>query len=845
MNYKFDKIFSETIEYLKQLNPLIGGTGYSEVDPPGLPAGHRLRKVVIANRGEIAKRFFLALHEEGIPTVAVVSDADRGQSWYEFADEVVFIGDNFNYSNIPVIIAAAYLARANAIYPGYGFISECADFVSSVNTFSSEYDHEIIFMGPNYDTMHLLGDKVRARALARENDIPLFESSGIILNEDMDTALQEAGGIGYPVMVKLSIGGGGRGIYIANGPEELREAVQSCTRLGREQYGDPSFYIEKYIEDPIHMEVQIFNGWAVSLRKCAVQRRNQKIIEESGHTFIDDHLALSLMAAAEKIALLSGYSQNGGAGTVEFLIDNSTGRFGFMEINTRLQVEYAVTDQSLGIDLAKWQVLYFDGREDNILLYKNLKNRSPNIDHSIECRIYAEDPENDYMPSPGVIIEMDLPTFNGIRCDFGFSKGDSILPMFDPMIGKLISNGSSREESLIRMERALQELYIKGVKTNISQLLKIVRHQKFREGNYTNRLLDDFEELKFPGPGGGDSGGVNLNPVIFGTFTEYIRLIQEAVRQYIIMTDIERYTIPKMDQDIPSRFNARFNDISYRVEFVQVTVDTSHVFIDSSYRGKIRANSFNERSDDLIVIFGNRSYRIRLDRFSNALVLRMKNENNKIDYYQLEVVPEGKEETDPVHLVKSPFPGTFVSFPGNGIAVGDLVEEGEELIVLSSMKMDTTITSPVTGTITWIIEDGNLQNLMRAQNRNGLFVGRSIQEGEVLFIIECPDECVTGGPAERDKKAVVQGEYGTASSFMNSLLSDTPLEEMTGYRESDVELLFELLRAVFSGFIRDSRVVERTAGMQQEMPADLLLGYGPGENAIAGIISHYVCIRLR
>jgi acetyl/propionyl-CoA carboxylase alpha subunit len=226
-----------------------------------------------------------------------------------------------------------------------------------------------------------------------------------------------------------------------------------------------------------------------------VQRRNQKIIEEVGDVFLENRAILRLLADAENMAAISGYAVGGGAGTVEFLLDEATGEFGFLEINARLQVEYAVTDQSLRIDLAKWQILYFDGRESEIPHERALRQRFAEKDHAIECRIYAEDPWNNYSPSPGVIQDLDLATFNGIRCDFGFKKGDTVLPNYDPMIGKLLARARNRQ-CLLRLERALGKLYIRGITTNVDQLLKIVRHPKFRSGHYTNRLLDEEVELR-------------------------------------------------------------------------------------------------------------------------------------------------------------------------------------------------------------------------------------------------------------------------------------------------------------------------------------------------------------
>ena len=400
---KPDEELKRGLAVLKKLNPHVDNV--KKTDEQKKRQGI-LQKVLIANRGEIAKRFFLSLHEEGINSVAVVTDPDRGQSWYDFADEVIFIGDHMNYSDPYIITAAAQLSGANAIYSGYGFLSENYSFVRVIDLVNETSDNGIILMGPSYETMRLMGDKISARKTAAENGIPLFDSSDIFSSADMKQIRTEAERIGYPVLLKLTSGGGGKGMVTVNSGEDLENAVSSCTRTGLALYNDTSFYIEKLIHKPVHIEVQIFNGAVIGLRKCAIQRRNQKIIEESGELFIDDSTYESMIGFAEKIAGISGYGNRSGAGTVEFLIDTETGQTGFLEMNTRLQVEYAVTDLSFDIDLVKCQVQLFDGKEAELDHMLNIKNSMMSSNHAIECRIYAEDPENSYQPSPGTIAEI-------------------------------------------------------------------------------------------------------------------------------------------------------------------------------------------------------------------------------------------------------------------------------------------------------------------------------------------------------------------------------------------------------------------------------------------------------
>ena len=802
------KDFQEALEKLKTISPELMGKRESDTVDVSDKRPHKLQRVLVANRGEIAKRFFLALHEEGIPSVAVVTDVDKGQSWYEFADDVIFIGEELNYANIAIIIAAASLAKANAIYSGYGFLSENADFVESIEIISNFTGEEIIFMGPNYTTMRLMGDKVRSRELAKKHEIPLFESSNAFTTPDVEAVKKEANRIGYPVIVKLSAGGGGKGMYPVFSDKELPDAVESCCRIGKDLYNDSTFYIERFIQRPIHIEVQVFNGRAVGIRKCAVQRRNQKIIEESGHTFLDDHLALSFLSSAERLAIISGYSTCG-AGTVEFLIDDANGKFGFMEMNTRLQVEYGVTDQSLGIDLAKWHILYFDGREGNIEGVDAIKFRVSERQHAIQCRIYAEEPENDYRPSPGKIQQLDFPIFNGIRSDFGFVKGDKILSMYDPMIGKLIGYGASREEALLRLERALQDLYIKGVRTNVNQLIKIVRHPEFINPNYTNNILNENPDLSFTQEEsleGVEPDRRANKQVIFGAFTEYIKYLHQIVKDYMVMASVDGVIDSEPESKIPFKFTVNYKNKAHAVEFIQTKIDTFYTYVDGVYNGKIIMSSFNDRSDDFLVIFGNASKRICVDRQVDCIVLRMRDDSNKINYYRMNVLPEGIEEADTVGVVSSPFQGSFVSFSKEGLAVGDIVKAGEPLMILSAMKMETVIEAPIDGTIEYIIEDGDIARLQIAKTLDGRIIGKSIQTGEMLIKIACDKE----DEKENEKQSTnVQSYFDASDNTLDLIYRENCEDLISENSDKHFKIIIELFQAMISGFLQHPIIIER------------------------------------
>ena len=573
------------LEELRRSNPSFGR---HRERPPSRSRG--LGKVLVANRGEIAKRFFFALKEEDIELVAVVTEPDRKQSWHEFADEIVYVGDAANYADISVILGATVLSGADAIYPGYGFLAENYRLVEAIDELNRTFARPIRFMGPSAEVMRRVGHKLDARALAKQHGVPLLEGSELLRSSEQARA--EATRIGYPVIVKLSAGGGGKGMAVVRSPDALAQACESATRLGRSNYGDASLYLERYIERPVHFEVQIFNGMAVGIRKCAVQRKNQKIIEESGDSFLDDRSIGKLFATAENIAKISGYADGGGAGTVEFLLDGNTGEFGFLEVNTRMQVEYPVTDQSLNIDLVKWQILLFDGRESEIPYDRALGLRLAEKDHAIECRIYAEDPWHNYAPSPGLIHDLDLPTYNGVRCDFGFKAGDSVLPHYDPMIGKLIAFGRNRDECLMRLERALGEIYVRGITTNIFQLLKILRDSSFRSGGYTNRLLEASSTISAVDA----TVEQTVTAAAFCSLAELIRSMHDTLEASLAAGDLENI-LRQGSLTVTPAFLAEVHGKLLRIDFLQTGLDTYAAFVNWIHVGEMRASQRKRGSD--------------------------------------------------------------------------------------------------------------------------------------------------------------------------------------------------------------------------------------------------------
>lgn len=783
----------KSLEILEKLN-----SGHAVGSVQTKKRKHRLQKVLIANRGEIAKRFFLALKEERIPSVAIVTEPDLGQSWYQQADEVINIGETSNYTNISIVVAAALMVEANAIYPGYGFLSENPDFVSMIHLTSQAYNKEIIFMGPQLEVMQKVGDKLAARKLAQEEGVPLFEGSKEL--PDHEEAKKAAKKIGYPVIVKLSAGGGGKGMVPVFEEAALHLAVDYCKRIGKNLYNDDRFYLERYIEKPIHMEVQIFNGVAIGIRKCAVQRKNQKVVEETGDFFLDATMVLAILSAAENMARISGYDQAGGAGTVEFLYDGAARRFGFLEMNTRLQVEHPVTDQSLGIDLATWQILQFDQREDEIPFERALQGRFGHKQHAIEARIYAEDTENDYAPSPGKINELDLPTFIGLRCDFGFKKGDVILPHYDPMIGKVITFGDTRDEAISRLKRSLSELYIQGVTTNINQLLQIMRHPKFVSGEYNNLLLEEDEKFQKPQ----HNNLLTQRSAIFGALCHHSYLVRETVQQAFASRDLENTVEAMRLNAMPSCYRVKVYGHVYKVDLSQISLKSFFVYINDHYAGEIEITERAEGDHDYLIRFGLQFYPVRMDHRPSVSILRLTDINGSTHYLKMNISQMGgMQEQDPIGMQRAPFQATFVAFAKGehtqkSVAIGSYVKKGDAIMVISAMKMETTLKASISGRISFLLEDGNLSRLEIGKTADGLVIGKSISEGEALFVIETQQNEQSQEEPEFDEEEILMNSF--SSHLLEKLHSGKIIKIIEQNPAEHIPTVLKIVKAHFMGF---------------------------------------------
>ncbi len=438
-------------------------------------------KIVIANRGEIALRILRACRELGVRTVAVHSEADRDLKHVRLADESVCIGpaaSAASYLNVPALISAAEVCDAQAIHPGYGFLSENADFAERVE------QSGFVFIGPKPETIRLMGDKITAIEAMKEAGVPTVPGSDGPLDDNDERTLHLARDIGYPVIVKAAGGGGGRGMRVVHSEASLLSAISLTKAEAGAAFGNETVYMEKYLENPRHVEFQVLadmHGNAIHLgeRDCSMQRRHQKVVEEAPGPGISDELRQRMGGRCAEACRQIGYR---GAGTFEFLYEN--GEFYFIEMNTRVQVEHPVTEMITGVDIVKEQLLIASG-EPLSYTQEDIKFRG----HAVECRINAEDPKN-FMPSPGDITQLHIPGGPGVRVDTHIYNGYRVPPYYDSMIGKLITHGETRDVAIARMRTALSEMVIDGIKTNIPLQAEIMVDENFAAGGMNIHYLE-------------------------------------------------------------------------------------------------------------------------------------------------------------------------------------------------------------------------------------------------------------------------------------------------------------------------------------------------------------------
>ncbi|RQO31653.1 acetyl-CoA carboxylase biotin carboxylase subunit [Taibaiella sp. KBW10] len=441
------------------------------------------KKILIANRGEIALRIIRTCREMGIKTVAVYSTADRDSLHVRFADEAVCIGKPqgiHSYLNVQAIMAAAEITNADAIHPGYGFLAENADF----SEICARYN--IKFIGPTPDMIRRMGDKMTAKETMIAAGVPVIPGSESLL-ESVVEAKELANAMGYPVILKATAGGGGKGMRVVWAENEIEKAYDNAKAEAAASFKNDGIYMEKFVEEPRHIEIQIAGDQFgtvchLSERDCSIQRRHQKLVEESPSPFMTPELRQKMGEAAIKAAAAINYES---VGTIEFLVDKHR-NFYFMEMNTRIQVEHGVTEEVTSYDLVKEQIKIAAGEPISG------KNYEPTM-HAIECRINAEDPYNDFRPSPGVIQVLHTPGGHGVRIDSHIYAGYVIPPFYDSMIAKIIAVAQTREEAICTMERALSEYVIEGVKTTIPFHQQLMKNKDFRAGNFTTKFIESFE----------------------------------------------------------------------------------------------------------------------------------------------------------------------------------------------------------------------------------------------------------------------------------------------------------------------------------------------------------------
>jgi acetyl-CoA carboxylase biotin carboxylase subunit len=440
------------------------------------------KKILIANRGEIALRIIRTCREMGIKTVAVYSTADKDSLHVKFADEAVCIGgpkSQESYLNIPHIMAACEITNADAVHPGYGFLAENAKFAQICA------DHGIKFIGPTPEMINKMGDKITAKETMIKAGVPVVPGGEGLL-ESIDAAKKLAKEIVYPVIIKATAGGGGKGMRVVWNESEIEKAFNDAKMEAAASFKNDGLYMEKFVEEPRHIEIQVAgdqfgNVCHLSERDCSIQRRHQKLVEESPSPFMTPELRQRMGEAAIKAAAAINYES---VGTIEFLVDKHR-NFYFMEMNTRIQVEHCVTEEVVSYDLIKEQIKIAAGEKISG------KNYEPQL-HAIECRINAEDPYNDFRPSPGKITVLHTPGGHGVRVDSHVYAGYVIPPYYDSMIGKLITVAQTREEAINTMYRALSEYVIEGVKTTIPFHLQLMQNEDFRKGNFTTKFLETF-----------------------------------------------------------------------------------------------------------------------------------------------------------------------------------------------------------------------------------------------------------------------------------------------------------------------------------------------------------------
>ncbi len=652
------------------------------------------RKILVANRGEIAVRVIRAVQDLGIKAVAIYSEADAGSLHVMMADEAYNLGGNDlaeTYLNIPKIVQIASSCGAGAIHPGYGFLSENSAFVKACD------ETGIVFIGPNTRAMKLMGNKIESREALKDSGIPMT----VGITGDLDTLLKRAKEIPVPIMIKAAAGGGGKGMRIVNDYDSLPEMLESTSREAKSYFGDGTVFIEKFIEEPRHIEIQVLgdnHGNVIHLyeRECSIQRRHQKIIEESPSPSLTPEVREQMGETAVRIAKAIGYNN---AGTVEFLVDKDL-KFYFLEMNTRVQVEHPVTEMVTGIDIVKEQILIAAGKKLDIEQEWVVQSG-----HAIECRIYAEDPENNFLPSPGTMSYLSEPEGDGIRLDTGIMEATTIHSFYDPLICKLITWDESREAARIKMISALDDFIIHGIRTNIGYLKQVLDHPAYIRNLISTKYCDEHT----------------------ADLVSAMQDGQKAVPAYIPGLAYYLYDFSCRKEEETSGHNI-WSHISYWRDLAEL-------------EGSVDGNAFsfviNKKAKDVyyittadgpheagIRICGDGYLELILDGLQKEFYISTDEEGNGYVSYEgfifrvnrNDVLINSQEILGSLDHGSGKHDGKIISpMPGKVIQIkvrkGEEVKRGQTLLIVEAMKMENYITAPSDGVVEEInVKVGDMVN---------------------------------------------------------------------------------------------------------------------------------------
>ena len=673
-------------------------------------------KILIANRGEIACRVAATAKRLGVSTVAVYSDADRGAKHVAVCDEAVYLGGSApkdSYLKGDAIIAIALDVGAQAIHPGYGFLSENADFAQACQ------DAGLVFIGPSADAIRAMGGKSESKRLMEAAGVPLIPGYHGD-NQDAAFLQQQADSIGYPVLIKASAGGGGKGMRIVEQSSGFIDLLESCRREAITSFGNDQVLVEKYALKPRHIEIQVFgdtHGNYVHLfeRDCSVQRRHQKVLEEAPAPGVDAAMREAMGTAAIEAARAVSYF---GAGTVEFIVEQREGsmNFYFMEMNTRLQVEHPVSEAISGVDLVEWQLLVAAG----LPLPKKQEDLAIN-GHAIEARICAENPDNGFLPATGTLFTYQKPehsTFNvaGVRIDDGVREGDVISPFYDSMIAKLIVHAPTREQALAKLDRALTQTRIVGLPNNVAFLRYIINTESFSQANLDTALIEREREQLF------NQHPLELSTLVVTAIAQ--QLASEAADKGIDADPFSQPTGFRAFSDYTRSFSLIYDEQSYNAlisnwhnascvdikkgsdnlsSFTLVigkeianTQDNSNANVaaqtETVYEGQVSYSSIDAHNHTLRLD----GARINAQSWTNHETVYVFTDNGRDEITLVDIMAHVGEESAAVGSLKSPMPGQVVAFK---VAVGDTVKKGEPLAVIEAMKIEHTITAPTDGVV--------------------------------------------------------------------------------------------------------------------------------------------------